>query len=68
MTSARASRPSLVSKPKVWKLGSRLTLDEQLLRQFDFQLVHPERAGWKETSNVIFSQRDMWIKITEAEK
>ncbi|KAL2751987.1 hypothetical protein ACRALDRAFT_2113978 [Sodiomyces alcalophilus JCM 7366] len=37
----------------------------ELLRQFDFQLAEPHNAGWKETSSVTFTHRDMWIKITE---
>ncbi|RYP42069.1 hypothetical protein DL767_000581 [Monosporascus sp. MG133] len=40
----------------------------ELFRQFDFQLAHPDKAGWKETSTVTFTHREMWIKITEAEK
>ncbi|KAK2058143.1 cytochrome P450 [Colletotrichum caudatum] len=38
----------------------------ELLRQFDFQLAEPHNAGWKETSGIVFTHRDMWIKITEA--
>ncbi|KAK6211331.1 putative cytochrome P450 [Colletotrichum tabaci] len=38
----------------------------ELLRQLDFQLAEPHNAGWKETSSVTFTHRDMWIKITEA--
>ncbi|KAK1962291.1 cytochrome P450 [Colletotrichum sublineola] len=38
----------------------------ELLRQFDFQLAEPHNAGWKETSSVVFTHRDMWVKITEA--
>jgi hypothetical protein len=37
------------------------------LRQFDFKLARPDKAGWQETSSVTFTHRDMWIRITETE-
>lgn len=67
MLSVRGLRPSFVSKTKVRELERRLMWDEQLLRQFDFQLAHPGEAGWKETSSLVFGHRDMWLKVTEAE-
>ncbi|KAJ5673875.1 Cytochrome P450 [Penicillium macrosclerotiorum] len=47
--------------------GEQANQFEQLLRQFDFQLVDPDKPGWKESSRVVFTHSDMWMKITEAE-
>lgn len=38
----------------------------QLMRAFDFQFVNPEQP-WEEETNITFSHKNMFMRITEAE-
>lgn len=36
------------------------------MRAFDFQFVNPEKP-WEEETNITFSHKNMFMRITEAE-